>query len=125
MVIINYSPLVNGIIELILRKGNNVVCNIFIGNEIGVYCLGTIYIKIVINTERTKDEIIKAIVYIIRSLICFFSLEILLYFLTPSYESDHPDEFVIFFCKFRLFSFFAILGIDIIVRIIDFVCCER
>ena len=110
MVIINYSPLVSGIIELILRKGDEVIYEVFIGIEIGCYGLGTIYLIIMIF-KGTEDQIAEAIGYMAGSLIIVYILEILLYFSSLSYESDHPDEFVNFIGKFRIFGFFAIIGI--------------
>ena len=110
MAIINYSPLVNGIIELLLRKGDEVIYQVFIGIEIGCYGLGTICLIIMIF-QGTDDQITQGIASMVVLLIIAYILEILLYFSSSDYESDHPDEFVNFIGKFRIFSFLAIDGI--------------
>ncbi len=123
MVIINYSPLVNGIIELILRKGNGDYC-VYIGIEIGFYCFDTICLIVFIISNGTTDDTTKVIIISIIVLVMVFAMELLLYFSSSSYERDDPDEFVNSFGKFRIFSFFAIVGIDIISPIIVVFCCE-
>ena len=122
IVIINYSPLVNGIIELLLRKGDEVIYEVFIGIEIGCYGLGTICLIIMIF-QGTDDQITQGIASMVVLLIIAYILEILLYFSSSDYESDHPDEFVNFIGKFRIFVFLAIAGIEIISLIIYDKCC--
>ena len=117
LVIINYSPLVNGIIELILRQGEGIMYHVNIGIELFLYFFVTICLIINLCKEKYGKEI-ECGIYMGLSLAFMLALEIFEYFFFSEYETDHPIEFVNSFGKFRVLSFIPIAVIDTIAGII-------
>ena len=121
MVIVNYAPLVTGILELIFRKGDGVLYYINISLELFYYLCGTI---VIISDLLGGGNILKTPnnLGVIGLTGFFFAMEIIEFFAMSDYEKDHRDEFVNSFGTFRVFSLIVTIVIDVIALIIFYLC---
>ena len=121
MVIVNYAPLVTGILELIFRKGDGVLHYVIIGFEFLYYFCGTIS---TIDTLCSNKNFVENSLNIgmMVFIAIFFTLEIILFFASSDYGRGHPDEFVNSFCTYRVFCLIVTIVIDIIAFIISYLC---
>ena len=120
VVIINYIPLILGIIELILRNkydSSNIFFYIDFGTELFCYFFGTI--SFIIDMRHKKPgKATECMAYLAIGMAIWWVLVIIIHFVVTDLEKDNTDELVKTFSTVRVLVIAVIIVLDIIALVI-------